>query len=250
MSDKISGLLLDALKQALAEPGEQRLFRSGKLEGLFTGRSGPSGEAASQALRDGLLEIVRTENKGKTTVEWVRATPRAMDYLHAQESPVQALKDLLAVLQVNREAVPLWLDEMRRELQALAGRLGDEAQRWTHRLEALSQQVETSLRRAEAAEAQLPEGAATDAPWAQDALEYLDRRRRMGAAGNCPLPELFAALRRQHTDLSVTAFHDRLRRLHDRGALRLLPFDASPSEIPEPEYALVDGANLLYYVTR
>src|SRR5438067_12803103 len=34
-------LLLDALKAAIATPGEHRLFRSGKLAGLFPSRAGP-----------------------------------------------------------------------------------------------------------------------------------------------------------------------------------------------------------------
>jgi hypothetical protein len=248
--DKVTESLLDALKLALAEPGEQPLFKSGKLAGLFAGRSGVNAEAAAQALRDGLLEVVRTEAKGKTTTEWVRITPRAMEFLHQQESPVQALRDLQTILQTNREAVPLWLAEMRRELQALGSRLTEEAQRWTHRLDALSEQVEAALRRAEAAGPQLPDGAAMAVPWAQDALTYLDHRRTGGAAGDCPLPELFAALRDRYPNLSVNAFHEGLRRLHDRRALRLLPFTSSPSAMPEPEYALLDGANLLYYVSR
>jgi len=64
------------------------------------------------------------------------------------------------------------------------------------------------------------------------------------------MPELFNAVRQKHTDLSVTDFHDRLRRLRDRKALSLLPFTGPPSELPEPEYALLEGATLLYYITR
>jgi hypothetical protein len=173
-----------------------------------------------------------------------------MEFLHRQESPVEALKDLRIILQVNREAIPLWLGEMQHELGALCHRLGEEAKRWTHRLDALSEQVEAALRRAEAAGPQLPDGMEADAPWAPDALAYLDHRRTGGAPGDCPLPELFAALRDRYPDLSVNAFHERLRRLHDRGALRLLPFTGSPSEMPEPEYALLDGANLYYYAAR
>lgn len=248
--DKVTETLVEALKLALAEPGEQLLFKSGKLPGLFAGRAGVNAEAAAQALRDGLLEVVRTEAKGKTTLEWVRITPRAMEYLHQQESPVEALKDLRTILQANREAIPLWLAEMQRELHALCGRLTEEAQRWTHRLEALGAQVEAALRRADVAGAQLSDGMRTETPWAVDALTYLDHRRSGGANGDCPLPELFAALRDRYPELALSAFHDSLRRLHDRRALRLLPFTASPGEMSEPEYALLDGANLFYYVTR
>jgi hypothetical protein len=250
MTDKVTETLVDALKLALAEPGEQPLFKSGKLPGLFASRSGVNAEAAERAFRDQLLKVVRSETKGKTTIDWVRITPRAREFLHEQESPLQALRDLQTILQTNREGIPLWLTEMQQQLQALARRLTEEAERWTHRLEALSGQVDAALRRAEAAGPQLPDGAATDAPWAVDALAYLDHRRSSGAPGDCPLPELFEALHEKHPDLSVSAFHDGLRRLDDRRALRLLPFTGPPSDIQEPEYALLEGAALLYYISR
>ncbi len=49
MSDRTTELLLDALKRALAAPGEQRLYKSGKLEGLFPSRTGSAAEAAERA---------------------------------------------------------------------------------------------------------------------------------------------------------------------------------------------------------
>jgi hypothetical protein len=248
--DQVVETLIEAFKLALAQPGEQRLFKSGKLEGLFTNRTGVNAEAAERAVREGLLEVVRTETKGKTVTEWVRLTPRALEFLHDHESPVQALRDLQAVLQVNRAQIPLWLTEMQRELQTLTQRLTDEAERWTQRLESLCQQVDAALKRCESAPVPMPPGAEVEAPWAAEALVYLDHRRVAGATGDCPMPELFAALRERHPDLSVTGFHDRLRRLRDRGALRLLPFPGPADQIPEPEYALLEGVTLLYLVGR
>src|ERR1700757_655235 len=95
--DKVTDALLDALKSALAQPGEQRLFRSGKLTGLFPSRVGANAEAALQALRDGLLESVRTETKGKTAIEWVRLTPRGVNFVHDHESPILVLRELRTV---------------------------------------------------------------------------------------------------------------------------------------------------------
>ena len=105
--------LVDGLKQALNQPGEQRLFRSGKLPGIFPGRSATNADAAASALRDGLPEITRTETKGKVTTEWVRATPRAVEFVHQHESPVQALADLQAVLQMTQQGIPAWMAELR-----------------------------------------------------------------------------------------------------------------------------------------
>src|SRR5438309_354876 len=89
------------LWRSAREPGEQRLFRSGKLPGLFPGRGGPSAEAATRALHEGLLEVVRTEAKGKTSTEWVRLTPRGVDFLHDHESPARVLEELRQVLQAS-----------------------------------------------------------------------------------------------------------------------------------------------------
>jgi hypothetical protein len=61
--DKATAILLEALRQGAAASGEQRLYRSGKLPGLFAGRTSLHSEIASQAVRDGLLEMVRTEAK-------------------------------------------------------------------------------------------------------------------------------------------------------------------------------------------
>lgn len=248
--DKLTVILVEALKQAMASPAEQRLYKSGKLEGLFPSRSGANAEAAGRAVRDGLLEVVRTETKGKTTSEWVRLTPVGVAFLHEHESPIRAMEELRDVLQTTREGMPIWLAEMRRDLLALGTRLTDEVQRWTHRLEALSQRVEEGLRRAEMHRPHLPDGMATAPPWALEALAYLDQRKNGGAIGDCSLPELFAAIRRQHGDLSLTDFHDGLRRLNDWHAVQLKPFAGAPSELPEPEFALPAGAHVLYYVTR
>ena len=43
MVDKVTELLLDVLKQALTESGEHRLFRTGKLDGLFPSRTALAG---------------------------------------------------------------------------------------------------------------------------------------------------------------------------------------------------------------
>jgi hypothetical protein len=49
--------------------------------------------------------------------------------------------------------------------------------------------------------------------------------------------------------LAVADFHDGLRRLHERRSLRLQAA-AGPAELPQPEYALLDGGAVLYYAAR
>jgi hypothetical protein len=246
--ERITAILLTALKQALAEPTEQRLYRSGKLAGLFPGRAGANVEAAALAIRDSLLEVTRTETKGKTTTEWVRITPKGVAYVHDQESPLELLREIRAALTTTAQGIPLWLADMRMELQNLERQIAQHAQKYMQYLDGLQQRVDEGLRRAAAAPPSVPDGVAARLPWATDALEYLDRRGSAGG-GSCPLPELFAAIRGKHPELSLPMFHDGLRQLHQRRALNLVPADADVP-LPEPEHALVDGDAVFYYAAR
>jgi hypothetical protein len=246
MTDRVTEVLIAALKRALGDPtAEWRLCKSGKLDGLFPGRGGVGGEATARALAEGLLELARTETKGKTVIEWVRLTPRGIEFLNDCESPARALHALRDDLRLNQQAIPLWLADMRATLQALDERLATDAQKWQQRLDALTRRVEDTLRRLDAAEP--PPDVTRAYPWAADALAYLDRRRGSGAGGDCPLPELFNAVAREHPDLSVVTFHEGLRRLRERRALRLVA--ANGADLGQPEFALLDGGVLLYYAT-
>ena len=246
MIDKATETLLDALKRAMLAPGEQRLFKSGKLDGLFPGKAGLNATAAAQAIRDNLLEVVHTETRGKTTIEWVRLTPQGVELVHTHESPTRAMDELQDALKTTLEGVPVWMTGIRHELQALGNRLTEEVQNVCHRLEVLSQRVSEALGKANNHVAPLPGDLMASVPWGVAALEYLDKRRAGGAANDCPLPDLFRAVREQRPELTVKEFHDGLRKLHDRGALRLLPFAGTQEAMPEPEYALPEG-NVMYY---
>jgi hypothetical protein len=249
MSERTREHLIAALKQALAEPGEHRLHRSGKLAGLFASRSGAAGDAAAEAVRDGLLEVVRAEVRGKFTVEWVRSTPRAVEYLHTHESPIAVLRELQNELKNARAGMPAWLDGLNRQWTELAAGMHGQMQQALQRLDALAERVEDALRRLDGVP-NLPKGVSQSVPWATQAISYLDHRRESGAANGCPLPELFGAVRMQHPALSLTDFQDGLRRLCDHKALRLTRFDGPADQLPEPEYALLDGAEVLYYAIR
>jgi hypothetical protein len=249
MADKVTESLLEALKQALSEPGEQRLYRSGKLPGLFPSRAGAAGDAASRALREGFLEVVRTEAKGKLAADWVRLTPAGVRFLHERESPLRALEDLRDALQATRAGVPAWLADVRERLQGVESRVTTEAQRFLHYLEALSQRVEEGLRKLQALAPSIPAGLSDKVPWAGDALAYLDQRQTGNPSVACPLPELFAALVPRFPDLSISDFHQGLRFLHERKAVCLLPCQGL-EEPPQPEFAMLEGESVFYFASR
>ncbi len=247
-ADRVTEALAEALKRGLAQQGTYRLFRSGKLDGLFPGRGGVNGEAAARALREGLIEVVRSETKGKTTIDWVCVTPRAVDFLHDHESPLRALQDLSRELRATRDGVPAWQAEMRQALSALADKLAQDAERLVRRVDVLGGRVEEALERLALLGPNLPDGVAEAVPWAQEALEYLGRRKEGGAPEACPLPELFAALAGARPDFSIASFHDGLRRLREKRLVVLLP--GAGDEMAQPEYALLDGGQVFYGVSR
>lgn len=244
--DKVSEAIVEALKQLLSGPDEQRLHRSGKLDGLFASRAGVNGEAAARALREGLVEVVRTETRGKTLFEWVRLTPKGVEFLAEVESPVRALQELRDVLRANREAAPAWIEDMRSGLRTLADNIEERARGWLTRLEGLSRRVEDALARLDRSRPILPDELVQRVPWAPAALTYLDQRQQ-NAASPCTLPELFQALQTTQADLSVPAFHDGLRHLQERRVLQLLPA-ADAAELTRPEFALFQAGRVFYAV--
>lgn len=248
--DKVTEALIDALKSALAIPHEQRLFKSGKLDGLFPSRSGANGDAAALALREEYLEVVRTETRGKTSFEWVIVTPKGVDFLHENESPLHTLQELSQTLQLNQQAIPEWLSEIQTNLIQMQKRIEEDARQWMHHLESLTTRVNEALRRLELSLPALPEELVNRYPWSLEALSYLDRRQA-STEGNppCSFPELFSAVHRESPDLLLGEFHEGLRRLQAQRAVQLLPMEGGQG-IPQPEYALFDGARVLYLVRR
>ena len=243
-------LLLDAVKVAVAVPGEHRLFRAGKLPGLFPSRAGTSAAAALVAISDGLLETVRTEARGKVVTEWVRGTPKAVGFVHDHESPKSVLREMRDVLHATRAGIPPWMADARAEIAALSTKFEAHAAATLKRLDDLAGRVEDALRRAEAHRPAVAESVGKVVPWALDAMEYLDRRKEGGASGDCPLPELFHAVRVKTPALALAPFHDGLKRLHDVRAVRLAAAGESAWAITEPEYAAVVDGQLMYWVGR
>jgi hypothetical protein len=234
--------LLDALKAALADGAEHRLFRSGRLAGLFPSKHGDAGEAARQALAAGLLEHERTEVKGKFVFEWVKATPKALSYVSEHDSPKAILRELKEVLGETKRGVPAWMESASAELRTLSGLFERRSAALLSRLESLAERVEATLHRAEAAGiARAVNSTAT--PWAEGVLAHLDRRAEAGV-GPCPLPELFRTLHEGRPGLMYDEFQSGLRHLADAGAVKLLAGEG------EPEYAIPYEGRLNHFVGR
>lgn len=246
-------LLLEALRSALAEPAESRLYRAGRNPGLFALRTGAFAEAAGDAVRRGLLEVVRSDNKGKSPIDWVRITPRGVEYLHQHDSPKIVLRQLKELLDRSRTGVPDWLSTLLGQLESMGTQFATGMSRYMQQMEALSQRVESALRRLEGDAVSRTEGK-SPVDWAADALRYLDIRGLEAGDGPgpnpCPLGELYRAVAEVVPDLTVRRFHDGLRRLQDHRAIRLIPWAGALGSIAEPEYTLFDGSRAICHASR
>ena len=242
---KHTELIVDALRMALSEPVEHRLFRAGKLAGLFPSRTGAAADAALFAIREGLFEIARTETKGRLVTEWVRPMPRGVAYLHDHDSPKAVLQDLRAAIGATQAGVPVWMAEAKAEIVAVSERFEKRAGELISHLEELTKRVEAALRRAELGSPTLPGNSSQVVPWGLEALAYLDRRLHTGIPGDCPLGELFHAIGEKAPAVTLREFHDGLRRLHDLRAIKLTVGNES-----DPEFAMQVGAEFCSFAAR
>jgi hypothetical protein len=80
-------------------------------------------------------------------------------------------------------------------------------------------------------------------------LAHLDAWQGTGSAEDCPLPELFRRTSADLPGLSLGAFHDALRRLHDAGRVWLHPWPGPLYDLPEPPFALLVGHQVAYYAS-
>lgn len=62
------------------------------------------------------------------------------------------------------------------------------------------------------------------------------------------LRDLFHHAAAQISSLSIGQFHDAVRRLNQQRRLRLLPYTQAMYQLAEPEFALVVGREVMYYV--
>ena len=78
-------------------------------------------------------------------------------------------------------------------------------------------------------------------------LGHLHQWRESGAAGDCPIPELFRRV--QQNSLTIGQFHDQLRALQEQEQIYLHPWTGPLHEILEPALALLAGHGIAYYAS-
>jgi hypothetical protein len=222
VADKLTQQILDALSRAAADPAGTPLFASKAEGGLFPATGKP---AAQKCLADGLLRS--GPDPRKPGRELFKLTDAGWAFLLVAANPKQVLEDFVRVLEARQGEVDGLLAAARRMADSLTG---------------LREAVSRVLPRVEVNRVSAPDDASADladtilarlADWSATAGE------------DCPLPELY----RRAAAPSIGAFHDALRRLHDRGAVYLHPWTGPLYALPEPAFALLVGHGVAYYAS-
>ena len=247
MADKLTQQIVEALTRAAAEPAGLPLFSTKSEAGLF---ANSAKAAAQKCLSDRLIEVVRTEAKGKSPREFYAPNEAGWEFLLGAVNPKQVLEDFVRVLEERQGEVC--------ELLATARRMADSLQGLKDAVARVLPQVLMN---------RVPSGPAEDSRFgvsrcngttallaapprtlAESILEELAVWSASANAGeDCPLPELY---RRMGSETTLGAFHDCVRELHAAGSIYLHPWTGPMHELPDPAYALLVGHGVVFYASR
>lgn len=233
MADKTQQIVLDALYRAATEPGGMPLFASKSAPGWFA--NNPAGkQAAQQCQQEGLLRVLRSETKGKSTSDIAALSDKGLDFLLRQMQPRQVLEAFIQSLE-HRSTEIQHLVEVAQSSQQQIASLKDVAH---HVLTELAERSQKPVR--------LPPGADEAANLALDAIE---KWRASGSLEDLPLPRLYRQLAEAMPSLTIGLFHDALRQLKETDKIYLHPWTGPLYQAPEPAYAMLSGHDVAYYVS-
>src|SRR5262249_26354087 len=156
--------------------------------------------AARRCLDEGLLRVVRTEAKGKASVDVCTITDKGLSYLLGQASPKQVLEDFIRTLEAKQSQAGELLMIVR-QMQAGVDALRLSAGRVLARLQPAGPHPFPSRNG----------GGHRSEAWTGAVLSYLEQCLDAGASEDCALPELFREAQRSAPDLTIGNFHDGLR---------------------------------------
>jgi hypothetical protein len=271
VADKLTQLITDALTQAAADPGGMPLYASKSEPGLFPPTTAAK-SAAKRCLDDGLLQVLRSETKGKQAREVCGITDAGLQFLIDRVSPKQVLDDFVRVLEARQSQADELLATARRMVDGLIGlrtavnailpRIVDtripipanpERLRQGDTPDPIADTPASPNHRVAYMNgtATLAASPRTDADELAGAVltHLADWAASAGAGQDCPLPELYRALTPREAPPTIGEFHDCLRRLHASRQIYLHPWTGPLYTLPEPHYALLVGHEVAYYAS-
>lgn len=234
MADKSQQLIIEALQRAVSAGNGIPLFASRTVPGLFAATA-PARRAAQLCKEQGYLQVIRTENKGKSSCEVCAISEQGLAYLLAEQSPKLILESLVQALQQQAARV----DDI---AAALHGN-----QETLEALKTVAERVLQQFRTPPPAPAS--NNGNGKASCAADVIDRLQHWQAAGALGDCPLPNLFRHVADKHPLTSIGQFHDVLRRLYEEQKIYLHPWTGPMYEIPDPKLALMVGHEIAWYVS-
>jgi hypothetical protein len=232
VADKLTQHILDALGKAAASPAGLPLFQAKGEDGLFPSTA-IAKSASQKCLADGLIEVERTETKGRGAREWYALTSAGWEYLLEAGNPKQVLEDFVRVLESRQCEIQDLLAGIRRLATELNGIR-----------EAVSRVLPQIVERRVSPGPADPHRASTAGGLSEAILHRLADRDAT-ARHDCPLPDLFRTV----AGSTLGEFHDALRQLHAAGAIYLHPWTGPLHEMPDPAHALLIGHNIAYYAS-
>ena len=236
MADKLTPLIIDALTRAAAEPAGVPLYASKTDPGLFPASS-VAKPAAKKCLDDGLLQLCRTDVKGKAARELYAATDKGLNYLVEHANAKEVIDDFVRILEERRGEVRQLLGEAQRIADGVDGLLRVITRLASRPCEGSVSGQNPTLHRVGSPNQDLP------------ALVFSALQRWQAAtpvARDCPLPDLHRAL---DSHPSIGEFHDALRQLHADDRVYLHPWTGPLYALPDPPFALLIGHEIAYYIS-
>jgi hypothetical protein len=232
LADRSTHLIASALARAAGDSSSLLLSSKGEA-GLFPPTAAAK-LAARRCLDEGLLRIIETA-AGKPPRERVAITEKGLDWLRDHSNPRNVLNDLVRVLETRYDQLEN-LVETARQMQV--------------GLETMKDAVSRIIPLVAAGDAGGKPPRNVDPVELSAAIQTrLEQRHVAGACDDCPLPELYRRVAGVHPAVTIGAFHDVLRTMHDGNLIYLHPWTGPLYEMPEPPFALLIGHEIAYYAS-
>lgn len=243
LADKTSRLIAMALSRAAFEPEGFPLFSTKSEEGLFA-NTAPARLAAEKCRTEGLLEIF-TETRGRQTREMARLTQAGQLYLCQSTNTREVLEDFLRAIEGRESQLQDLIEQTQKLSQSFAGvrEVLLKLSQTTH-----STNGNKTMTKGLAIPERPRASSASDELIADIKARLAEWHAQPRSGEDYPLPMLYRSLE-QAGRVSIGAFHDALRQLHDDNLIYLHPWTAPLYTLPEPAFALLVGHEVAYYAS-
>lgn len=241
-SGDVEQLILEALERALSDPSPRKLHGTKSAPGVFLATTAATKAAAIRCLEQGFVRQVGEERAGKKVVPVFAITSAGVSYVLDRSPAPQLLAAMLKASDRMAQSVAE-CDQTLRALSTQAQELRSSIAHAAARLH--PPDVAKILKQSSAAAAETASNSSGNL--IDDLAAYIRTRRNESPLKPVALPELFRFATARCTGLTVGQFHDVVRQLACQQRLRLLPYTQAMYQLPEPEYALIVGREIMYY---